>query len=80
MKTKNEREFKQELIRIINIFGIEKHSDTPDFLIADYLFDCMISYGIATRKRDDWHQFTPFESRINVIEESDYKKYGPGSK
>lgn len=39
----------------INRFSAENGSDTPDFLLADYLMDCLRSWDRITRSREQWH-------------------------
>lgn len=47
--------FVQELEEIINKCSIENESDTPDFILAAYLRDCLTAFGNAIGKRDDWY-------------------------
>ena len=47
--------FRSELIALINSHSMENVSDTPDFILADYLIECMVSFNNATRGRDDWY-------------------------
>lgn len=38
----------------INATGSEKGSDTPDFILAAYLTDCLAAFDKATRARQEW--------------------------
>ena len=40
-------EFKKDLEHLINKHSIENGSDTPDFILANYLCNCLISYENA---------------------------------
>lgn len=33
---------------------MENESNTPDFILAEYLRDCMTAYALALSKRDKW--------------------------
>jgi hypothetical protein len=46
--------FERELESLINKYGIERGSDTPDFLIAEYMSNCLIAYQQVVTKRDKW--------------------------
>lgn len=47
-------EFLKELEHLINRASVENGSDTPDFMLAEYLGDCLIAYQKVVTKRDDW--------------------------
>lgn len=51
----NKEEFKKELERLINCYSMENGSDTPDFILAEYLTDCLESYDDAVRSREKWY-------------------------
>jgi len=47
--------FVKELENLINKYSLENQSDTPDFILAEYLRDCLTAFGRATKRRDDWY-------------------------
>ena len=47
-------EFEKELETLINKHSKENASNTPDFLLAEYLNSCLINYGNVVSKRDKW--------------------------
>jgi hypothetical protein len=47
--------FRNKLEHIINAESRENGSDTPDFLLADYLVDCLAAYDKAVRAREKWY-------------------------
>lgn len=51
---KNER-FKTELQSLINRYSMESGSNTPDFILAEYLFNCLQSFDLAYSKRIKWY-------------------------
>jgi hypothetical protein len=47
--------FRRELREIINKHSKENGSDTPDFILAEYLTDCLRAYDKAVRIREHWY-------------------------
>ena len=47
--------FEKELKVLINKYGLENQSSTPDFILAEFLRDCLGIFEYAVRDRDDWH-------------------------
>lgn len=43
--------FRKELQILINLNSLENGSDTPDFVLAEYLTDCLETFDKATRAR-----------------------------
>lgn len=43
-----------DLARVINHHSLENGSDTPDFLLAEYLVDCLEAYERVTGKTRRW--------------------------
>lgn len=48
-------DFRIELEKLINKYSMEYDSDTPDFLLADYLIDCLRAFNILMIKRTEWY-------------------------
>ena len=49
-----EKEFKKELEVLINKYSIENDSNTPDYILANYLFSCLEAYNKSVKSRDKW--------------------------
>ena len=47
-------EFTRALAALVNCHSREIGSDTPDYLLADYLMGCLRAYEAATAARDKW--------------------------
>lgn len=43
--------FEIELRSLINRYSIENGSNTPDYILADYLNECLCSFNRATNRR-----------------------------
>lgn len=60
------KSFQAELETLINRHSMENGSNTPDFLLAEYLCDCLASYEVAVTKREKWYGRNPEGSRLNL--------------
>ncbi|MFA5766440.1 MAG: hypothetical protein WC919_00765 [Candidatus Paceibacterota bacterium] len=47
--------FQEELSQLINRYSLENGSNTPDFLLALYLQQCLSTFNDVMRKREDWY-------------------------
>ena len=47
--------FSNKLRALLNTHNREGISDTPDFILADYLLDCLDTFDNATIARDEWY-------------------------
>ena len=52
----NRRGFRPELEYLINKYNKENGSDTPDFILADYMADCLDAFDKAVVRRTDWYK------------------------
>jgi hypothetical protein len=49
-----ERSLAEELRQTLNTHTAEGGSNTPDFILAEYLLDCLAAFDRATLARDQW--------------------------
>lgn len=49
--------FRRELMNVINKHSKENGSNTPDFILAEYLTDCLKAFDKATKYRDNWYGY-----------------------
>jgi len=47
--------FRVEIEHLINRHSQENGSDTPDFILAEYLTDCLDAYDKAVQRREAWY-------------------------
>ena len=47
--------FREDLEVLINQNSKERGSNTPDFILADYLADCLDSFDKAVTRRSKWY-------------------------
>lgn len=52
-------EFTAELSALINRYSLENGSNTPDFLLALYLTECLTTWNKAVRAREQWYGREP---------------------
>ena len=52
-------EFKKELEQLINKFSKENGSNTPDFILAEYLANCLFIFDTAVNRREIWFGHEP---------------------
>jgi hypothetical protein len=57
-------DFKKELKTLLNAHSRENVSDTPDFVLAEYMSDCLRAFEKASKARDKWHQWDDAGKRI----------------
>jgi len=49
--------FEKELEMLINKHSKENESDTPDFILVQYLKGCLANYVKTVKARDKWYGF-----------------------
>ena len=47
--------FRKELEEVINRHSMENGSNTPDFILAEYLDDCLQNFDKTSRAREKWY-------------------------
>lgn len=47
--------FLKELERLVNRYGWDSKLNTPDYILANFLFDSLTAFGSATNKNIHWH-------------------------
>jgi hypothetical protein len=50
---------REDIARIINRRSRENVSNTPDFILASFLHDCIVAFEIRVRDRDKWYGILP---------------------
>lgn len=47
--------FRKEIEETINKHSLENGSDTPDFILANYLAECLTAFDRAVLAREKWY-------------------------
>lgn len=48
--------FKNELAALINKYGIDAQTNTPDFMLAEIAVDAIASFGALVKTRDEYNK------------------------
>lgn len=48
--------FIRELTDLINRYSLEGASNTPDFILSQYIWECLGAFNRATAIRNEWYQ------------------------
>lgn len=48
-------DFRQELKKLINKHSQEQYSNTPDFILVEYILMCLQVYGNTVNRRDGFY-------------------------
>lgn len=59
--------FEQELTKLINIYSKENNSNTPDFILAEYIKGCLDNFDRATKQRDDYYGLGFSNMKIKIF-------------
>lgn len=51
----NKSQLQQAIQNIINRYSREKKSNTPDFILAEYLMKCLDAFEWASNRREAWY-------------------------
>ena len=52
-------DFRNALADLINKYKLDKGSNTPDYILAEYLNDCLIAYENIIYAREKWFEDHP---------------------
>jgi len=58
-RTDTQVTFEKELETLINRHCKENGSNTPDFILAQYMSNCLQAFNTATLQRETWHGRNP---------------------
>jgi len=61
--------FKKELETLINKHSKENGSNTPDFILAEYLNDCLDNFNKIMKTRAKWYNEVIFENIKDLKED-----------
>lgn len=62
-------EFRKELEELVNKHSKENGSDTPDFILAEYLNACLATFDAAINAREQWYGRKERTTIMAVIED-----------
>ena len=50
----NRKKFSEKLGDLVNTFSIENKSNTPDFILAEFMVYCLAAFEAASLRREAW--------------------------
>jgi hypothetical protein len=50
------KSFTEALEELINGYSLENKSNTPDFILAEYMNSCLEAYNTAVQANEKWHK------------------------
>lgn len=59
--------FEEALEILINSYSMENGSDTPDFILAQYLNQCLINFNNIVTRREEWYGRNKEQEVINLM-------------
>ena len=62
----NRTDFRAELSSLLNRHSMENGSDTPDFLLAEYMADCLDAFDRMMTKRASWYAPEPKAANAGI--------------
>lgn len=48
-------DFERQLLELLNITSQENASNTPDFILAQYMIACLAAFNTAVQQRETWY-------------------------
>ena len=73
----NIKPLKNALADLLNSYGSENGSNTPDFILATYLLGCLNNFNHAVKSRESWYGREEFPPRVrdeSAEDDPDYEK------
>ena len=62
-KQKYMADLEQKIEHLINLHSLEQYSDTPDFVLAQYVRRCLENFNVTMQMRDDWRLYGEGEGK-----------------
>jgi hypothetical protein len=69
--------FRKELKNLINCYSRENGSDTPDWILADYLFGCLENFDKTLQAREKWYGRDVRQKSYGVVPTPENWDYPP---
>lgn len=66
-----EKDFRKELEHLINRHSLENGSNTPDFVLANFLCNCLAAFDAAVNRRDGLKPKPPTVSELEEVLRND---------
>lgn len=67
MKEKEKTTFEKELASLLNRYSKENVSNTPDFILVNYLVSCLQAFEVATNTRESWYGYALMPGQVRAL-------------
>jgi len=57
--------FKRELESLLNKYSKENPTNTPDFILAEYLINCLHTFDEAFKLREAWYGYKAIDQTVD---------------
>ena len=71
----NVENFRKSLVELLNKYSKENDSNTPDFILANYLIKCLDAYNETLQLREKWYGRNPKKSEEKILCEPDVENF-----
>ena len=55
MPTSSQKTLQEDIAAVLNRHSVENASNTPDFILAMYLLNCLAAFDEAVQQRETWY-------------------------
>lgn len=69
--------FEDEIAKVINSFSRENRSDTPDWILANFIDRCLTAWEVTSAERDRYYRLAPSPGRDPVLSFEAANNSGP---
>ena len=70
-KIEPKQNFYAELVELINKHSVENGSDTPDYVLAYFITECLKAWTSGVRQRDQWYGCEPWKNNAVIDSATD---------
>jgi len=60
-------EFQERLRHLLNSMSLENESNTPDFILAQYMLRCLDAFNCAVVRREAWYGRQAVKEAITTV-------------
>ncbi len=57
-------DLRSELTSLLNKYSRENASNTPDFILQEYMMDALRAFELGIERRDEWYGISPSPSEV----------------
>lgn len=70
------KDFQSELTSLINRYSRENESNTPDWILSNYIENCLLAFNTAVQQRENYYGRDPRPTEIKSVTTNKEKSGG----